>query len=139
MFVKKVDIPLVYEISFTYKNNYIKDFFLKFNIKDLDKYSDKKLYDICEFILSKDENDFLNIIKPDINLKKMVYNLLDTPSDKNKKKNSYYKKLNVYHNNNIKINKKSRNKIIDNKGIFWVFDTNSRLKFVKNQTRLFLP
>ena len=138
MFGKKVDVPLVYEISFTYKNNYIKDFFLKFNIKDLDKYSDKKLYDICEFILSKDENDFLNIIKPDINLKKMVYNLLDTPSDKNKKKNSYYKKLNVY-NNNIKINKKSRNKIIDNKGIFGVFDTNSRLKFVKNQTRLYLP
>ena len=68
----------------------IKDFFLKFNIKDLDKYSDKKLYDICEFILSKDENDFLNIIKPDINLKKMVYNLLDTPSGKNKKKNSYH-------------------------------------------------
>ena len=129
MFGKKVDVPLVYDISYTYKNNYstkseknrheyllneinklkfyleknpcdkltiIKDFFLKFNIKDLDKYSDKKLYDICEFILSKDENDFLNIIKPDINLKKMVYNLLDTPSDKNKKKNSYYKKLNVY-------------------------------------------
>jgi hypothetical protein len=171
MFGKKVDVPLVYDISYTYKNNYstkseknrheyllneinklkfyleknpfdkltiIKDFFLKFNIKDLDKYSDKKLYDICEFILSKDENDFLNIIKPDINLKKMVYNLLDTPSDKNKKKNSYYKKLNVY-NNNIKINKKSRNKIIDNKGIFGVFDTNSRLKFVKNQTRLYLP
>ena len=45
---------------------------------------------ICEFFLSKDENDFLNIIKPDINLKKMVYNLLDTPSDKNKKKNSYH-------------------------------------------------
>ena len=90
MFGKKVDVPLVYEISFTYKNNYIKDFFLKFIIKDLDKYSDKKLYDIFGFILSKDENDFLNIIKPDINLKKMVYNLLDTPSDKNKKKNSYH-------------------------------------------------
>ena len=69
----------------------------------------------------------------------MVYNLLDTFSDKNKKKNSYYKKLNVYHNNNIKINKKSRNKIIDNKGIFGGFDSNSRQKFVKNQTRLFLP
>ena len=69
----------------------------------------------------------------------MVYNLLDTPLDKNKKKNSYYKKLNVYNNNNIKINKKSRNKIIGYKGIFGVFDTNSRLKFVKNQTRLFLP
>ena len=36
----------------------------------------------------------------------MVYNLLDTPSDKNKKKNSYYKKLNVYNNNNIKTTKK---------------------------------
>ena len=168
---KKEEIPLVYESSFTHKNNYIskssksrheyllnelnklkfylgrhpygrlpiiKDFFLKLNVKDLNKYSDETLLNIGAIRASSDENDLLNIIKPDINFKKMVYNILDYPSmiGKSKKNDMKLDVINIGYNNQNHF-KKSRN--IDNKKIFGVFSTNSNLKYMENQKKLYEP
>ena len=168
---KKEEIPLVYESSFTHKNNYIskssksrheyllnelnklkfylgrhpygrlpiiKDFFLKLNVKDLNKYSDETLLNIGAIIASSDENDLLNIIKPDINFKKMVYNILDYPSmiGKSKKNDMKLDVINIGYNNRNHF-QKSRN--IDNKKIFGVFSTNSNLKYMENQKKLYEP
>ena len=169
---KKEEVPLVYESSFTHKNDYfskssksrheyllnelnklkfylerhpyeklpiIKDFFLKFNIKDLNKYSDNTLLNIGTIIASSDENELLNLIKPDINVKKMVLNILDIPSINKNNKN--YKKLNYtniwYTHNNFY--KKSRNNFFNNKNIISIYNTNSKLKFIENQQKLYLP
>ena len=171
IFGKKYEIPLVYELSVTHKNNYfsksekrrheyllndlnklkfylvrnpyenisiLKDFFLKFNIKDLSEYSEKTLYNFCQLIISSDENELLNIIKPDSNIKNMIYNLLNTSSNKDKK---YYTRLNIYDSHNDHNNKvqKSRNKIMDHKKISGVYGTNSSLKYIKNQNKLYKP
>ena len=169
---KKEEVPLVYESSFTHKNDYfskssksrheyllnelnklkfylerhpyeklpiIKDFFLKFNIKDLNKYSDNTLLNIGTIIASSDENELLNLIKPDINVKKMVLNILDIPSINKNNKN--YKKLNYtniwYTHNNFY--KKSRNNFFNNKNIISIYNTNSKLKFIENQQKLYQP
>ena len=118
----------------------IKDFFLKFNIKDLDKYSDEKLLNICNIISSSDQNELLNIIKPDKNIKAMIYNILNIPSliEKNKKN---YRKLNLTKlgNSNKNFYGRSRNNMIHNENIFGVFDTNSKLKYIENQKNLLKP
>jgi len=168
-FGKKFEMPLAYEISVTHKNNYIskseksrheyllnqlnklkffleqnplerlliiKDFFLKFNIRDLQKYSEERLIDICNLIESCNTDDLSKIIKPDINIKKMLYNLLNINSNEDKK---LYTKINLYttkssnRNNYIRI---SRNK---SKGVFGVFETNSDLKYIENQKKLYRP
>ena len=169
---KKEEVPLIYEFSFTHKNDYIskseksrheyllnelnklkfyleqhpdeklpilKDFFLKFNIKDLYKYSDKTLLDIATIIISSDQDKIMNLIKPDINIKAMVYNILAIPSLTNKSKKNYrklgltnfaYTHDNFYRKNNININ---------NKKFFGVFETNSKLKYIENQKKLYKP
>ena len=168
-FGKKFEMPLAYEMSFTHKNNYIskseksrheyllnqlnklkffleqnplerllliKDFFLKFNIRDLQKYSEERLIYICNLIESCNNDDLSKIIKPDINIKKMLYNLLNLNSNEDKK---FYTKINLYttknsnRNNYIRI---SRNK---SKGVFGVFETNSDLKYIENQKKLYRP
>ena len=172
MYGKKEEVPLMYEFSFTHKNDYIskseksrheyllnelnklkfyleqhpdeklpilKDFFLKFNIKDLYKYSDKTLLDIATIIISSDQDKLMNLIKPDINIKTMVYNILAIPSIiiKNKKSNRTlnlinfgYTQDNFYRKSNI---------IRNSKKIFGVFETNSKLKYIENQKKLYKP
>ena len=171
IFGKKEEVPLVYELSVTHKNNYfsksekrrheyllnelnklkfylvrnpyenisiIKDFFLKFNIKDLSKYSEQALYNFCQLIISTDENDLLKIIKPDSNMKNMIYNILNIPSYQDKK---YYTRLNLYDSRNELNNKliKSRNNIVGNQKILGLYETNSSLKYIENQNKLYKP
>ena len=115
----------------------IKDFFLKFNIRDLYKYSEERLYNLCNIIESIDQNDFSKLIKPDINIKRMVYNLLNFSFNENKK---YYTKINLIKNKNTSRNnyiRISRNK--SNKDVFGVFETNSELRFMENQKKLYRP
>lgn len=171
IFGKKEEIPLVYDLSVTHKNNYfsksekrtheyllnelnklkfylvrnpyenisiLKDFFLKFNIKDISKYSEQALYNFCQLIISTDENDLLKIIKPDSNMKNMIYNLLNIPSYTDKK---YYTRLNLYDSRNELNNKliKSRNNIIKHQKILGLYETNSSLKYIENQNKLYRP
>ena len=118
----------------------IKDFFLKFNIKDLNKYSDEDLLSICNIISSSDQYELLKIIKPDKNIKTMVYNLLNIPSIINQNKKNY-RKLNIPYSGYTPnyYHKRSRNPLLDNKNIFGIFDTNSKLKYIENQNRLYKP
>ena len=55
----------------------MKDFFLKFNINDLNKYPNEKLLKISEIIASTEPNELLKLIKPGKNAKEMVYHILD--------------------------------------------------------------
>ena len=168
-FGKKFEMPLAYEISITHKNDYIsksekrrheyllnqlnklkffleqnpseklliiKDFFLKFNIKDLNFFSEQRLYNICNLIESCNNKDLVKIIKPDINIKKMLYNLLNIPSNKN---NQFYSKINLNRSKNTTRNKYIRISRNKSKEVFGVFETNSDLKYIENQKKLYRP
>ena len=180
MFGKKEKIPLIYELSFTHRNDYtskseksrheillnelnklkfyleqnpndelliIKDFLQKFNIKNISKISDEKLMSICKLICKSNENQLLKIIKPDSNIKIMIYNLLNLPYDMKKINNKNFNIYNSYYSpqNTNRKNLFKKNKTYDNfrvnkiKKYFDVYDTNSKLKYLENQQDLYKP
>ena len=177
MFGKKEKIPLIYELSFTHRNDYtskseksrheillnelnklkfyleqnpndellvLKDFLQKFYIKNIAKYSDDKLLKICKILLKIKQNQLVNIIKPDSNLKKMVYNLLNISFDKDINNKNFYNTINFYHNT-FKTPKLNKNRTFYNFRIkkrnnyFDIYDTNSKLKYLENQKELDKP
>ena len=177
MYGKKEDIPLFYEHTLTFRNDYlskseknrheillneinklkfylkqnptdelliIKDFLQKFNMKNICNYSDEKLLDICKFIRKIKQNQLTKIIKPDSNLKKMLFNFLNISlelEENNIKKYMSlfspgipYKQITFKKNKtcyNFRVNKRKKN--------FDIYDTNSRLKYLENQKDLYKP
>ena len=117
------------------KLSIMKDFFLKFNINDLNKYSNEKLLKISEIIASTEPNELLKLIKPGKNAKEMVYHILDINTDINQNKKTY-RKIDL---SKTKYKQKSQNNLIKNRKFFGVFDTNSHLKYVENQNSLHKP
>ena len=114
----------------------IKDFFLKFNIKDVHTFSEERLYNICNLIESCNNKDLVRIIKPDINIKKMLYNLINIPSNTN---NKCYSKINFLRSKNTSRNKYIRISRNKSKEVFGVFETNSDLKYTDNQNKIYRP
>ena len=117
------------------KLSIMKDFFLKFNIKDLNKYPNEKILKIGELIASTEHKELSKLIKPGKNVKEMVYHILNIFSSINKNKKNY-RKINLtkglYKNNSqINLNK--------NRKFFGIFDTNSHLKYVEKQNSLYKP
>ena len=129
----------------------IKDFLKKFHIKNISEYSDEKLLCICEIICQNKDNKLINLIKPDSNLKKMVYNLLDNifklNLNEDNKNNLDLNLCNYTYSPNIREynNKLSKNKTYYNfrvnkrKRFFSVFDTNSKLKYIERQKEIDKP
>ena len=122
----------------------LKDFLQKFYIKNIPKYSDDKLLKICKILLKIKQNQLVNIIKPDSNLKKMVYNLLNISFDKDINNKNFYNTINFYHNT-FKTPKLNKNRTFYNFRIkkrnnyFDIYDTNSKLKYLENQKELDKP
>ena len=122
----------------------IKDFLQKFHIKNISKYSDEKLLKICKFICKAKQNQLLKIIKPDSNLKKMIYNFLNLPIEKediyDNKYNAIYSPQNTFRKINLNKNKTFYNfRVNKRKNYFDIYDTNSKLKYLFNQKELYRP
>ena len=122
----------------------IKDFLQKFHIKNKPKYSDEKLLKLCKLLLKIKQNQLLNLIKPDSNLKKMVYNLLNISFEKDNNENNNYNTVNSY-NNTFRKFKLNKYKTFYNfrtkrkKSFFDIYETNSKLKYLENQKDLDKP
>ena len=59
----------------------IKDFLQKFHIDQIEKYTDKQLLNLCNFISNIDANAISNILKPYLNIKNMLYDILNNIID----------------------------------------------------------
>lgn len=59
----------------------IKDFLQKFHIDQIEKYTDKQLLNLCNFISNIDANVISNILKPYLNIKNMLYDILNNILD----------------------------------------------------------
>ena len=55
----------------------IKDFLQKFHIEQIEKYTDDQLLNLCNFISKIDANAISNILKPYLNIKSMLYDILN--------------------------------------------------------------
>ena len=65
-----------------------KDFLKKYNINNLEKFSDKKILTICNIICKNDNDILIQFLKPYLNVKEMILDLIDhlstTEKDENK-------------------------------------------------------
>ena len=59
----------------------IKDFLQKFHIEQIEKYTDKQLLNLCNFLSNIDANAISNILKPYLNIKNMLYDILNNILD----------------------------------------------------------
>ena len=177
MYGKKFLIPLFYDYSYTYRNNYsskseknrhetllneisklqfylqqnpdeelliLKDFLQKFNINNISDYSDKKLLYICKLLCKTKQNDLLYLVKPDSNIKKMLYNLLNISFDIKKKENNngdtiYYPQKNFRKIYFKKSKTSDKHRYNSRKRLLNIYDTNSKLKFIDKQKELYKP
>ena len=125
----------------------IKDFLHKFHIKNIEKYSEEKLLYLGKLICKNKENKLMNLIKPDSNIKKTIYNLLDNSFELNQNpKNNYYLErynsiYNQYPNNeNKKILRKNKTyynfRVNKRKKYFDINETNSKLKYIEHQKKM---
>jgi hypothetical protein len=55
----------------------IKDFLQKFHIDKIEKYTDEQLLNLCNFLSNIDANAISNILKPYLNIKNMLYDILN--------------------------------------------------------------
>ena len=146
----------LHKLKFYLENNpnkellIIKDFLHKFHIKNIEKYSEEKLLYIGKLICKNKENKLMNLIKPDSNIKKMIYNLLDNSFELNQNpKNNYYLErynsiYNQYPNNeNKKILRKYKTyynfRVNKRKKYFDINETNSKLKYIEHQKKIDFP
>lgn len=124
----------------------IKDFLQKFHINNISKYSDEKLLYICKLICKIKQNNLINLIKPDSNIKTMIYNLLNISleTDENEKNRIVYNTI-YYPQNNFRKISLNKNKTLYNikchnrKKFLDLYDTNSKLKYLDKQKELYRP
>ena len=125
----------------------IKDFLHKFHIKNIEKYSEEKLLYLGKLICKNKENKLMNLIKPDSNIKKTIYNLLDNSFELNQNpKNNYYLERNnsIYNqypnNENKNILRKNKTyynfRVNKRKKYFDINETNSKLKYIEHQKKM---
>ena len=121
----------------------IKDFLQKFHIKNIYKYSDEMLIKICKLLCKMKPNQLMKVIKPDSNIKKMIYNFLNISFEINKDNKINYNRIYSPQSNfrKIKINKNKtfynfhvnkRKKFLD------IYDTNSNLKYLEKQKQVYI-
>ena len=140
------------------KLSLIKDFMNKYHIDDIEKYNDEQLLKLGDLICNEDENILSCALKPYLNMKNMLYDILNNSTlltkkikknenDENKKTetNQSKKIINYYSSpfltetkpkyqlNSLKI-KENINKKSD-KNVFDLFQTNSNLKYMDYQTK----
>ena len=90
----------------------IKDFLQKFHIEQIEKYSDKQLLNLSNFISNTDSNAISNILKPYLNIKNMLYDILNKVLDSTNispEEKFIENKSNEINNNFININKTTNN------------------------------
>ena len=90
----------------------LKDFLGKFYIDEIEKYSEEQLLNLCDFIINVDANTISNSLKPYLNIKDMIYDILNNSIELN---NSYLEENNIkenerYNNYNEKDNNKNKDK-----------------------------
>lgn len=124
----------------------IKDFLQKFHIKNITNYSDEYLLKLCKLLRRLKPNQLINVIKPDNNIKKMIYNLLNISfeiSRDNNDKNNYntiYSPPSSFHKIKFNKNRTAYNfRINKKKNYFDIYDTNSKLRYLQNQKDLYKP
>ena len=82
----------------------IKDFLCKFRIDDIEKYNDKQFLNLCDFITNSNNTTLSNSLKPYLNIKNMVYDILNNSVDINnfctEENNLKQNNSNDYINNN---------------------------------------
>ena len=76
----------------------IKDFLTKFHIDEIEKYSKKQLLYLCSFISNADNTIFSRCLKPYLNIKNMIYDILNNPLELS---NLYLKDENDFKDNNL--------------------------------------
>ena len=145
----------LHKLKFYLENNpniellIIKDFLQKFHIKNIEKYSEEKLLYLGKLICKNKENKLMKLIKPDSNIKNMIYNLLDNSFELNQNrnpKNNYnlenYNSIDNQFSNNENKNILKKNKTYYNfrvnkrKKYFDINETNSKLKYIENQKKV---
>ena len=98
----------------------IKDFLNKFHIDEIEKYNNKQLINLSDFILMADNNIMSRCLKPYLNIKDMIYDILNNSLDlnniyfednnnTNKDSNETNNNNNNSNNNNNEINSNSKN------------------------------
>ena len=140
------------------KLSLIKDFMNKYHIEDIDKYSDEQLLKLADFICNEDENILSCALKPYLNMKNMLYDILNnstlltkkdkknkndenkkTDMNKSKNKSNYYlspllsEVKSKYNSNPLKVKDNVKKKI--NKNVLDLFKTNSNLRYMDYQTK----
>ena len=94
----------------------IKDFLNKFHIDEIEKYNNKQLLNLSDFILNVDNNIISSCLKPYLNIKNMLYDIMNNSLDLN----------NLYFDDNN--NNKNNNEIINNN----IYENNSNSKIFDN-------
>ena len=140
------------------KLSLMKDFLNKYHIDDIEKYTDEQLMKLSDLICNEDNSILSCALKPYLNMKNMLYDILNnsvllTKSikknkkdenkkkdiNKTKKKNNYYSSPYLseakpkYNLNPLKL-KENKSKT-NNKNVFDLFQTNSNLKYMEYQTK----
>ena len=82
----------------------IKDFLNKFHLDEIEKYNNKQFLNLSDFILNADNSIISSCLKPYLNIKNMLYDIMNNSFDLT---NLYFED-----NNNIKDNKEIINKNI---------------------------
>lgn len=121
------------------KNNdidIIRDFLLKNNIQNLDKYNNYDLLQLGKFVCQDDIYKINSLLKPYLHVKDMIYDILENSMTLNNKFSGYKfntsidKLLNKICLEKNKNNKKDKNKMFNKN------DTNSYFKNIKNSAIL---
>ena len=81
----------------------IKDFLIKFHMDEIDTYNNKQLLNLCNFITNTDSIILSRFLKPYLNIKNMLYDILNNSLDLH----NFYSKENEEKEKNEEINKEA--------------------------------
>ena len=108
------------------KISIFKDFLKKYKIKNIEEFSDKKILSLCEILCNNDNEFLIQFLKPHLNIKDMLLDLINNLSSikDNKDSNNPNSNLNNEAINNNIINMQNKEKIYLNE--------KSNIEFINN-------
>ena len=92
----------------------IKDFLIKFHLDKIENYSDEQFLNLANYISNVDANTLSNNLKPYLNIKNMIYDILNNSLNLN---NSYLEEKNQIENKQNDENNKEKDNINNNEEI----------------------